>query len=286
MFHLTATGLVALLAILGPAVAAPPPLRATSLDSSTCVGNRHVYRSGLSYNIKGSNYIVHCGKDSTGAAIFSQEISHGDFTSCFKTCERTKGCNGFTHVGGKNGICYFKSEVGGTFPASDDVITCKKDHDGPRGLEPEPDSRSLPQHGLGHHIKSSHQPQPGHWTRPEGRLESRAAEMNEHDLGPTKTHSHHAKSKHDHLSSISATSAMDSGSILTHGITSSPSKRTAASTSSVSTTAEERPMLNSSPKWCKEWIKYQKEQHMRVLIQDGNPAWDRMWLKDPARGEY
>lgn len=265
MVHLTVTGLVTLLSISGPAaaVAAPPPFRATTLDSSTCVGNNHVYRSGLSYNVKGSNYIVHCAKDSTGAAIFSQEIPRGDFTSCFKICERTKGCDGFTFVGDRTGAkdsgkCYFKSDVGESLPASDDVITCKKDYDGPRGLEPELDPSGLPTHGLGHHTKSSHEPHSGHWTRPEGRLESRAADVNEKDLEPTKTHSH--KSKHKTLAT--KTTALPTGLRET-----------------------ELPIMNSSPQWCRDWVQYQDLQFLKVLVQWGNREWDEQWLADPPRGE-
>jgi hypothetical protein len=137
MVQLAITGLVGLLALLQPTLAAPQRNIGAS-DATTCVANGKLYHSGRSYKMFGASYVVRCAKDSTGRMTHSQSVARGGFTVCAETCERTNGCAGFSYVGSdEGGTCYFKADVGGWTTASDDLVSCWKDANN-NGGEPEP----------------------------------------------------------------------------------------------------------------------------------------------------
>lgn len=138
MVQLAFTGLVGLIAALQPALAAPQRNIGAS-DSSTCIADGKLYRSGRSYRVNNTKYVVRCAKDSSGDAQSVQKVSRGGFAACFDICERTKDCAGFTYSGsGDAGNCYLKNKVGGDTSTSDDLVTCHKDPKGPPGEQPEP----------------------------------------------------------------------------------------------------------------------------------------------------
>ena len=143
MVQLALTSLLGFLALLQPTTAAPQRNVGAS-DTTTCVADGKLYYSGRSYKMFGGSYIVRCAKDSTGQTSSSQSVTHGGFSVCVESCERTKGCGGFSYVGSEEaGTCYFKSDVGGYTTASDDLVSCWKDPNGDGGEpEPVPSSRS------------------------------------------------------------------------------------------------------------------------------------------------
>jgi hypothetical protein len=137
MVHFAVTCLVGLLALLQPAIAAPQRQIGAS-DSTTCIADGKMYRSGNSYRMNSINYVVRCAKDSSGPSFRTHKVPFGGFSMCFEVCERTSGCAGFSFVGSKEGgNCYLKASVGGYVTASDETVTCEKDPGGSGG-EPEP----------------------------------------------------------------------------------------------------------------------------------------------------
>jgi hypothetical protein len=137
MVHFAVTSLVGLLALLKPAAAAPQRKIGAS-DSTTCIADGKMYRSGHSYRMNGINYVVRCAKDSSGSSFRTHKVPFGGFSVCFEVCERTSGCAGFSFVGSKEGgNCYLKASIGGYVTASDETVTCEKDPGG-SGDEPEP----------------------------------------------------------------------------------------------------------------------------------------------------
>jgi hypothetical protein len=149
------TGLVGLLALFQPAIAAPKKLispykpiptkghhnarRYNVSPDATCVADNKLYRAGHTYSIDGQNYLIHCGSESSGITFSTHSVSTGGFSSCFRICRQTEFCAAFDYVGGlESGDCLMKQDSDSMIPGSANSVTCEKDPYGPSGGEPEP----------------------------------------------------------------------------------------------------------------------------------------------------
>lgn len=58
-------------------------------------------------------YKIHCNQDNSYSSFNAVAVSNGGFTECFKFCDNSTSCAGFTFVGNDGGSCYLKEQMAG-----------------------------------------------------------------------------------------------------------------------------------------------------------------------------